>query len=798
MNKRPLLFGVMAFVIGELAGLNRYMTMGLGMVVVFLPCYIRWDRRRKQQTMPFFVMVLGIAFLLGILNGSRCMLSDSFLDYLDATDEDTVSCDIQGRVIRLEYRENQRVLFIQTEEIREETFVNTGSYIVKVYENSEQEWEEHKNSIEDMAEDSMGKISVGNRVLCKAEMRILRAPDNPGEFNSKQYYQARGIDFLAYAENIKVVEDTVYPIRQKLTELQRKGQNIFRQCLSEKNAGLMSAMLLGNSGELDSQLRKQFQRNGIAHILAISALHISIIGSTLYKMLRKIGATYWNAGLFVILLLLMYGWMTGFSGSTIRAVIMFVLALVGDILGRTYDMLTAIGVSCLCILVENPYRLFDAGFLLSFGAVISLGVIVPIFQELIEPMKKGRIRWYLANSLLAGIVLQVTTGPIIIYFYYDYPIYSVLLNLMVVPLMTPVVILGFIGLFTYSIFPLLAEVVFVPCEWILNLFTVLCSGAEQLPGAIWHVGAISLWEIVFYYGVLFVIGLCIKHRQLIKGMTLMFLYILVLIGCTDRKLKITILDVGQGDCILMETPEKQHILIDGGSSSRSRIGEYIITPAVKYYGSDCLDYVFISHVDQDHVNGIEELMELMNEGGIQIRRLVVPELALYDEQFQELILKAQEAGIQVCYFACGKQLNTGTVEITCLHPNEIGVSENNTSMVLSVTYESFDMLFTGDLETAGEKQMLMEYGESMPAYYDVLKVGHHGSSGSTSEEFLNRISPVCSVISCGKNNSYGHPHEETLERLEEEGVKVLRTDEVGAIMIQVDGEYAKIAGFVGR
>ena len=420
MIKRPLLFGVMAFVIGELAGLNRYMTMGLGMVVVFLLGYILWDRRRKQQTMPFFVMVLGIAFFLGILNGSRCMLSDSFLDYLDATAEDTVSCDIQGTVIRLEYRENQRVLFIQTEEIREETFVNTGSYIVKVYENSEQEWEEYKNSIEEMAEDSLDKISVGNRVLCKAEIRILRAPDNPGEFNSKQYYQARGIDFLAYAVNIRVVEDTVYPIRQKLTELQRKGQNIFRHCLSEKNAGLMSAMLLGSSGELDSQLRKQFQRNGIAHILAISALHISIIGSTLYQMLRKIGATYWNAGLFVIFLLLMYGWMTGFSGSTIRAVIMFVLALVGDMLGRTYDMLTAIGVSCLCILVENPYRLFDAGFLLSFGAVISLGVIVPIFQELIEPMKKGRIRWYLANSLLAGIVLQVTTGPIIIYFYYDY------------------------------------------------------------------------------------------------------------------------------------------------------------------------------------------------------------------------------------------------------------------------------------------------------------------------------------------------------------------------------------------
>lgn len=254
------------------------------------------------------------------------------------------------------------------------------------------------------------------------------------------------------------------------------------------------------------------------------------------------------------------------------------------------------------------------------------------------------------------------------------------------------------------------------------------------------------------------------------------------------------LDIGQGDCILMKTPNQHYILVDGGSSTRSGIGEYVITPAVKYYGSGRLDYVFISHMDQDHVNGIEELIVLSEQGGIKIGCLVVPELASRDKEFQILIKQAEEAGIQVKTMEIGDQLVLETVKITCLYPKsseekkdmKIGnYSENNTSMVLSVSYRSFQMLLTGDLEIEGEQRLLEQSSQWMPQQYDVLKVGHHGSKGSTGEALLTQIHPEYAVISCGKENRYGHPHEAVLERLENNGCKVLVTCEIGAVTFEI-------------
>jgi competence protein ComEC len=774
MTKRPLLCGVLVFVLGEIIGMNQSMAMGLGMVVVFLCVWKFVSMRRKTITMPLFFASMLVSLVLGMLNGIRTGIPDSFLDYVEAyTLEDNLQCELTGTILQIEHQEERDVLLVRTDEIYNDSFTTTGRYKIRLYIKNDTIYDSHV-------------LQIGESLHCSLQLTVPEQPANPGEFDSVTYYHARGITFLGYVNDYECLESGGSPVRRSLMYIQTRAQQVFQQTLPEQQAGIMEAMLLGVSGDLDSEIKDLYRRNGIAHILAISALHISILGATLYRLLRKLGLSYPLAGIPVILLLIAYGWMTGFSSSTIRAVMMFSLMLIGDMLGRTYDMLTAAGIACLYMLIEQPVRILDAGFLLSFSAVLTLGLLSPAVEELLP----WDSRW--KNSLVSGIMIQIITAPIIIHFYYEFPVYGFLLNFIVIPLMTPLIICGMLGLFLYPCLPSAGAAVIQPCGWILMLYQWLCEHVEQLPGAVLHIGVMAWWEILLYYVVLVGIYMLWKYRRRSMILIWLALYIGILLLTSPHQLQITMLDVGQGDSILLQTPDGQMILLDGGSSTRSSIGTYVITPAVKYYGSNQLDYVFVSHMDSDHVNGIEELIERSMNHGLQIKRLVLPKTADGDAEFEALIQQAQNAGIAVYIMNQGETIQMGRVVLQCLYPGDTGSegdSANNNSMVISVSYGSFDMLFTGDLEAIGE-QLLME--QQVLGRYNVLKVGHHGSSGASSRIFLEQIQPEIALISCGRKNRYGHPHEETLERLQEQNAEVYCTKEDGAIVLRTDGESLQL------
>ena len=780
MTKRPLLCGVAAFVIGERIGAEPDITMGLGIGMLFFlgTILLYWREKKEHSAKSFFFILVLLFFGLGMMNGYRCQIPNE-LRLLAAEEPDTV-WRLEGKVIGIQRNEQSRILLVQTERIEGNKFGSTKPYRIRLYET--------------IAGLQGSEFCIGNRIQCEMELMLPEAPRNPGEFNSLNYYRARGIDGLGYTKQVVLLEDTRLPIRHGLYRIQAWGTMVLEHYLSESNSVVMSAILLGSTEDLDSGIRKLYQRNGISHILAISALHISIIGGTLYRLLRRMGVSYLKAGLPVLLLLLLYGVLTGGSTSTIRAILMFGISVIGDICGRTYDMLTALGIACLCILIQNPYQLWDAGFLLSFSAVLSLGVLVPEVKSWFETYPSKGVKRYLADGLLSGFLLQLGTAPVMVYFYYDYSLYGILLNLIVIPLMTPILICGFLGLLLYSFLPGLGGLILTPCDWILSLFQWMCQVTEQLPGASIPVGCPTFWELGFYYGGLFILGLLLrKHRIRLALFILCFLMLgFFLVNPSD--LRITMLDVGQGDSILIETPGHKFILIDGGSSSRSSVGEYVITPAVRYYGSHRLDYVFVSHIDRDHVNGIQELIALSQNGGIRIGCLMIP-AATAEGEFQELIQQAEQAGIQVQVVDAGDRLVVNEMELSCLYPiadegNGYSVysgDSNNSSMVLSLSYKNFDMLFTGDLEEEGERRMLQSSTGLLEDGYDVLKVGHHGSSGASSQVFLEQVRPAFALISCGKDNRYGHPHQETLDRLEAVGSQFFTTAEQGAIEMRTNG-----------
>lgn len=816
MLKRPLLCGVLAFTIGEVIMAAGNMAWGLGMV---LAGFIFWCIRQKNQsgTMPVLMLPIILCLLLGGLNGIRCRTLSPVQEYMDAYYEETgkeeLECELYGDVERVEYQNGNQILIVKASEIRNKDFQYCNFCRIKIYVKEEE-------------------LFVGNQIQCRLTLKRLATPSNPGEFNSRQYYRSRGIEFLGYADEVLLCDDRVSWIKHKLWELRMQAQKVFRTTMSEEYASVMNAMLLGDSGNLDSEIKQLYQRNGIAHILAISGLHVSILGSFLYRLLRKMGIPYMGAGLPVIIILLSYGWLTGESGSTLRAITMLIMAMVGDILGRTYDMLTAIGIAGVLQLAEYPSRIFDAGFLLSFGAVLALGLVLPackeVYQSLYEEGRRKRLQAgactqeayetekdrkgtaqkktirsrmtsKLQEALVSGIVVQLMTAPIVIYFYYEYPVYGILLNLYVIPMMTPVILLGLISLLLAPWSLAVSAIIILPCEWILESFTSLCRIAQKLPGAVWHAGGIAVWQLGIYYVVWILIYIFLKRRNVRGGMILAGMALGSFLCMERNGMQIIMLDVGQGDSILIETQEHSFLLIDGGSTSRSSVGKYVITPAVKYYGSGRLDYVFVSHMDADHINGIQELIELSEQGGIQIGCLVLPTAGKGDSASNaiRLLEAAESAQIPVVYMQSGEEIESRSMHLECLYPDAAFTfaDRNNNSMVLKLTMDSFQMLFAGDLESQGEELLYRTYAtvfDSDDEVCNVLKVGHHGSSGASSMEFLEWMKPEYALISCGKHNTYGHPHAEALERIENCGADIYRTDEDGAITISMKNQKIEI------
>lgn len=260
------------------------------------------------------------------------------------------------------------------------------------------------------------------------------------------------------------------------------------------------------------------------------------------------------------------------------------------------------------------------------------------------------------------------------------------------------------------------------------------------------------------------------------------------------KLTVTMLDVGQGDGLYIKGPEGMNYFVDGGSSDVSSVGKYRIEPFLKSGGVAVLDYVFISHGDADHMNGIEELLE-NQKMGIRIKTLVLPPEEVQDDSLKVLARKAAGHGTRVAVMNKGDTLTEEEMKLTCMAPAQEyhGETGNAASMVLEIEFQEFDMLFTGDVEGEGE-QLLGRSGQLKK--YDVLKAAHHGSKNSSSEEFLEQTKPRISWISAGMENRYGHPHEETLERLDEVGSRIYSTQQCGAVTLVTDGKRLEVLPYL--
>ncbi len=625
---------------------------------------------------------------------------------------------------------------------------------------------------------------IGCVVTVKGKLVEYETALNPGQFDASAYYAVLGIS-AQIKDGVLMDQDKG---RNEFLEWLWHLRSFLCNCLDivfiEEDAGLLKTMLLGDKTFLSNETKTLYKEAGIFHILAISGLHISILGMGFYKFLRKLQLSMIQASLISGIVMLVYGIMVGMPVSVKRAVFMFVLRLLSTCIGRTYDMITALMLCAALMLLQQPLYLYHSGFLLSFLAVIAMAVFKPSI------LPSGIKKVPLADGFFTSLAITIFTLPVQLWFFYEVSVYGVLLNLVVLPLVSSVLILGVVSFPILLLMPVITNFLAIPVHIILIAYKQGCIFIGNLPGSLWMPGKPRAWQILCF--LLLILAVILLKKLKWKYKVGLLCGAVLLFGIKIQQgLIVTFLDVGQGDCICLELPDGSTWLVDGGSTSVYDVGTYRIEPFLKSKGIGTLDAVFLSHSDEDHISGILELIE---NDRIKIELLVLPDSQRNtEEEFAEILLLAKAKAIPLLWLQEGMEWECDGVKAICLHPAADFNTRNTNadSEVLYLTYGNFSLLLTGDVEGEGETALIKNLQERNIKYITLLKVAHHGSQGSTSAEFLAQIDTDIAIISCGKANRYGHPHEKLLTRLLEEGCQICFTRGEGAVVFYTDGRVLK-------
>lgn len=713
----------------------------------------------------FLMLCLYVTDLVGIsmINGNP--LPVSVQKYISEHPKFTVSGEVQecqAAEYSLSVYLKQVCLTVGSEQIPIEN--------IKVYLNKEEQ------------------IRIGMFLRVCGKLEEIPGPRNPGEFDSKQYYACRKIYYQMKDGEVCDKSIGYSYFGQLLQEIRQKAETILDEAAGAY-AGIFQAMILGERGNLDAETKMQYQMAGIMHILAISGLHISFVGMGFFRLLKKAGAGNGVAGAVSAFLIYAYGIVTGGSVSAMRAVGMFLVLVGAGIAGRSYDLLSAMALSAIVLLLDAPAYLYNVSFLLSFGAVIGIGALTPEICSLLNLKKRT------AKSLAGSVIVWLITLPIALHAYGEVSLAGVILNLLVLPTSGIVLASGIfalpVGIFVIEI----AKRVVFPGKCVLFLYEKLCEVVGWIPHSTWIAGSPQLWQCAVYYVMLGVAFAGVKWGKKAASVALV-IFAVVFLGYHSRNgLAITCLNIGQGDCCVLKMPGGENFLIDGGSSNKKNTAVYQILPYLKNQGIAILDGIFVSHTDQDHISGIEELLELCAQKltTVRVKNLILPDWDTTGGEYEKLKMLAEQTGIRVQTVREGNLLKTKEAQIEILAPENgaDGSDTNEDGMVMKVHFGKFRGLFTGDIGAETEKKLL----DSMEDV-DFLKVAHHGSKYSTCQGFLDVVSPEIAVISCSAKNTYGHPSADTIKKLEDCGAQVEYTMKNGAITVRTDGEGIWLDRFI--
>lgn len=612
---------------------------------------------------------------------------------------------------------------------------------------------------------------------------------NENSFNYKTYLERKHIYWLLEPEKINLRNcQRTKGYLSGLKSIRANGIAYLEAHFPEETVPLAAALLFGTSDLMEEDTLESFRELGIVHLIAISGLHITIIVTMIFFLLLRSGVTREKSILLLFICLPIYGILAGASPSVNRSVLMTMMLLFCSWRGsrQRIAVLDVISLTFLLYIFVLPNSIYDVGFQLSFMATAAILLSAPIIlSRYTHPVSLG---------LTVSCISMICTAPVLLYFFFEFSLISLLVNLLYIPLfnllLLPYVLFGFLF---HLLFGEWTEPLLIPLNSVIIFMNQLTEKIASLP---WNTVVLGrpdpLFLFLYVWGflLLFVLweaGLKGKWRTLLVLLPFLLFASQNVFNHFSWQGEITFLDVGQGDCIFIKLPLGQgEYLVDTGGNllfdqepwqNRKNpfdTGEDTVVPFLKSKGITVIDKLIITHGDQDHAGGALAVLE-----EVEVKEVVLPDITEQNKLETRIIQEAKEQRIPVKYVHDGDRWKKGDYLFQILSPEADHASEgNDSSIVLYTEMGGLKWLFTGDLEEDGEERLIRKY----PALkVDVLKAGHHGSQSSTTEAFVAQLSPHTVVISVGKNNRYGHPSHEVLERLAERKIKILRTDITGAI-----------------
>jgi competence protein ComEC len=634
------------------------------------------------------------------------------------------------------------------------------------------------------------------------EFRIHRPVGfrNPGGFDYPAHLAREGILLVGSGRADRLTpltpEDPPWPVRIK-----RWALGTIHHHLPPASGALLAGLLLGERTELPRETDDVFRRAGVYHILAVSGFNVALIASSVFLGLSLLRIPRRIVAAAAIGCLIGFALVVGGQPSVVRATIMGVLLLAGLLLEREVNPMNSLALAALVILLWRPGDLWAPGFQLSFAATLGILYLAPPAARLLSGMEWPR---WLAVSVAVSLSAQAAVTPIMLFHFNQLSVVGVVANLVVVPLAGIATTLGFGALLLSLVSQWLSSLIFESLWGILLLLRWSVRLFAGLPAAMIHLPAPHWGTSLAFFAVLALLPHLRRHRALRVASALSTLAVAAAsiwpwIAPADGRLRVTFLDVGQGDAALVELPGGARILIDGGPGGERRfdVGERVIAPFLWNRAVGRLDVVAMSHSDPDHAGGIPAIL----------RRFRVKEFwesGIGADGNEEIPPLLDRSGVVRRRLKRGDRIWLGPALLTVLHPSDLPLQgsprgpasdENNNSLVLRLDWGLASFLFTGDLEEEGEGALL---ASRQPLMHLALKVGHHGSRYSTTEEFLSEGRPRLAVISAGARNPFRHPTPEVIERLERAGVKVFRTDRDGAVIVETDGRTLTVTRWATR
>lgn len=480
--------------------------------------------------------------------------------------------------------------------------------------------------------------------------------------------------------------------------------------------------------------------------------------------------------------------------SAKRAVIMYMVKMGAEFAGRTYDTLSSLAFAMIIMCAENVNIIYNPGFLLSFTSIAGIAIFCPAVVKSMKKIIKTQNKYIskIIEMVSVSVGISVFMMPLIAYNYFEIPLYAPFINLIIIPLMSVVILCAVAAVMLSFISMSAASFIIGAVSIIIKLYTAFCKIINIMPYSRIITGRPEKSSCIIFYIILIIMSAAILNNKkiIMKKFPLIIIVSIIILFAKDTKtVEADFIDVGQGDSILVREKSGTVMLFDGGSSDIKNVGEKRIYPLIKCKGIKKIDYVFISHTDNDHINGIMELIELSGSD-LKIKNIILPLIknASQDENYNNIIKKSCEKGININYVNTGSKFNLkNDFSVTCIHPDNgyIYSDANDYSAVYILKKDDFKMLLTGDIEKKAEDNILKnrDVREELKNM-TVLKAAHHGSASSSCEEFIKLVNPEVTVISCGINNRYGHPKESTLKMLKKYNSDIYVTKEWGQVMIR--------------